>query len=242
MRWALKCEFLTSFKRWSHAFSLKRVLVEAEVVDTHLPEGTIGTATHNPLAPIRGVNAAVKPSFASKTIKISVCSVTSIRWQFTSYLFFLWQNFTSTCCPASDKETHEKTIAGKIEEETAAAKLATSSLMNTSEDGTGLCTLGLPPHQCNRNLHLDPLDARTLHHNGKCFCCDGVLLNWSRNDNPWMARIRWNALVLYLDVLNGQDFVGKFRSHFEVISLLSPFYFDISLLISLCSRNAESDK
>jgi hypothetical protein len=125
-------------------------------------------------------------------------------------------------------------------EMTTAAELATSSLMNISEDGTGMCTLGLPPHQCNRNLHLDPLDART-HHNGKCFCCDGVLLNWNHNDDPWMVRERWNALIGYLNLLNGRDFVDKFRSHFEVISLLSPFFFGISLLISLYSRNAESD-
>jgi hypothetical protein len=70
-------ESLTSFKRLSHAFSLKRFLVEAEVVDTHLPEGTIGTSTQNLLAPIGGVNAAVKPSSASKTINISVCSLIS---------------------------------------------------------------------------------------------------------------------------------------------------------------------
>jgi len=131
-------------------------LVGAEV-NTRLPE-SIGEASQNFLAPVGGVNAAVKPSSASKTINIL--------------------NPASTCGPATDKKSHEKATAGhepdKTTEETAAPELATSSLMNTSRDGTGMCTLGLPPHQCNRNLHLDALDARTPHHNGLNFCCEGV--------------------------------------------------------------------
>jgi hypothetical protein len=88
MRRAVKCETLTSFKRLSHAFSSKRFLVEAEVVDTHLPEGTIGEASQNLLPPVGGVNAAVKPSSASKTINILVCSMISTLLDCSSLVTF----------------------------------------------------------------------------------------------------------------------------------------------------------
>jgi hypothetical protein len=88
MRRAVKCESLTSFKRLSHAFSSKRFLVGAEEVDTHLPEGTIGKASQNLIAPVGGVNAAVKPSSASKTINISLCSLISTLLDCSSLVTF----------------------------------------------------------------------------------------------------------------------------------------------------------